>query len=90
MVKVNKVRAIAELRGIGELARGFAIDAEFEELPLKLWTSAILFRRGGNAALVILGSLEGELEEFSIKNLAAKLDRRLRQCGLGHHRKTHH
>ncbi len=80
MVKVNQVREIDLLRGIGTLARGVAIEAELENLPLKLWTSAILFRRGSYGALVILGSFEGELEELSLKSLATKLDRRLQQC----------
>lgn len=79
MVKVNQVREITIWKEIGEVARGFAIEAEFEKLPLKLWTSAILFRRGDYAALVILGSFEEELSDLSLLNLASKLDQRLRR-----------
>ena len=79
-VKVNQVQEIKALKGIGEMARGFTIEAKFETLPLKLWTSTILFRRGNYAALVILGSFEGKLDQNLLLNLAKKVDQRLQLC----------
>jgi hypothetical protein len=76
-VTVYDAREIKPLQGIGEAARGFALQAKIEKIPFRLWGNAIAFRRGKSGAIVITGTLGSESEGINIRKLATIVDRRL-------------
>jgi hypothetical protein len=79
-VKVNQVRELPEAQGIGEIARGFGIDGELESWSVTISAEAIAFRRGRTGALVIAGALAHEIEGIEMRDLALRLDHRLRHA----------
>lgn len=71
------MQELSSLGEIGEMARGFAIEAEVEGISLRLSSEAIAFRRGSRSALVVLGALNHPIEGIRAREIALRLDRRL-------------
>ncbi len=78
-VTVTQVKELNNTQDIGEISRGFALEAELEKWPVSvsLSTEALAFRRGQTGVLVIIGALAHEIEDIGIQDLALVLDRRL-------------
>jgi hypothetical protein len=76
-IKITKVEELSSLEGIGELARGFAIEAKFIRLPLRIYSETVVFRRGYKGVLIVLGILDRPINDLTIQDLARQLDRRL-------------
>lgn len=76
-IKVTKVQELSSLENIGEIARGFAIEAKFTRLPLGIYSETVAFRRGQRGVLIVLGTLNRPINDILIQDLARQLDRRL-------------
>ena len=75
-LKVTQIQELNSVGAIGNRARGFSFQANFQGLPLQLFGEAVAFRRNGVGALVVLGALNHPLEKIRVQDVAARLDRR--------------
>jgi hypothetical protein len=76
-VEITQVRELRGVNKLGQVAKGFAIEAKLSERGFTLSTESIAFRRGNKGVLVIMGALDHPLTGIRAIDIALRLDRRL-------------
>jgi len=76
-VEITQVKELSTVNKLGQIARGFAIEAKLPDRGLTISTESVAFRRGNTGILVILGAIDHPLTSIRAADLALRLDRRL-------------
>jgi hypothetical protein len=75
-LKLTQIQELNSLKAVGNRARGFSFQADFQGLPLQLFGEAVAFRRNRIVALVVIGAINHPPAEIHVQDLAMQLDRR--------------